>query len=88
MSAELDFIQLVGAAGGPSVLSLGCLYLLLKRDNRELRDDVRDMKHEMAACKTRREVVEGVLHDRCTTTDGRVSHIEGVMNGQLATKDG
>ncbi len=78
---SLDVLTLLGSAGGPSALALGIFYLLIRRDLREVQDDVRDLREEQRACQSERRREEAGIHSRITDVQQRLAYQEGKRNG-------
>jgi septal ring factor EnvC (AmiA/AmiB activator) len=77
----MEFIQLLTAAGTPSALAVGAVYLLMKKDLKNVRQDVAELKQEVRHCKEERCRVESVLHDRITENAKITERLRGRMNG-------
>lgn len=77
----MEFIQLLTAAGSPAVVAVGAFYFLMKRDLKELRQDVAEIKEEARHCKEERCQSERILHDRVTKNQTNLANLKGRMNG-------
>lgn len=79
--AGADFLSLLGASGGPSVVALGAFYLLMRHELRDVKDDIREMRKEHKDCHDKRAETEETLHGRCTENAKDIERIKGRMNG-------
>ena len=77
----MEFIQLLTAAGSPAVVAVGAVYFLMKKDLKEVRRDVAELKEEARHCKEERCRSEAVLHGRVTDTQTNLANLKGRVNG-------
>lgn len=77
----MDFISLLGATGGPSVVAVGAFYLLIRHEMKGVKENIREMRKDHAKCQDKRVEVEEAIHDRVTKNQTTISRILGVLNG-------
>ena len=78
----MDIIQLA-YSGGPAVLALGAVVLVVKKDLRYFGDRLATLMTDHKECQNKREETEQIIHARVTDLSSRTARIEGKMNGYL-----